>query len=429
MDRYIKQLVDDINQVISQLPEPPSPLWDSVDIYDEGEIEDMSYIESTFYSERFMLSDILQIEADSFPPDDKLNDNQIKLLIDALHALLEYHHFEAAFPDTISERTKYKLLLKAMKTNQPKVSFGIVGLEFCHYDEENCPVPGECNQCKNLRLEMEREPKEESDMIRKASDLLPTKEEVERFVTRQKTEQIRNVLKNFVPSDKNIEGIYSHCDRWCERCKFNDRCTNFQMLNELGIYESTIMGDTIKYEAIVFEEAGKMLTNKMTEYSVDIYGLPDLEDVLENGNRSPLVALAEEYMIEMNDWFETHQEKISDFASKLWNVSQKKFKQFDEYIEIVNYYMNLIPVHVAKALKPHKVFDNAESAENIKLATGKLVLVSIDKSMSALSKLMDILPQKADELIDFLSKLSQLKNGIEKELPQASSFIRKGLDE
>jgi hypothetical protein len=32
-------------------------------------------------------------------------------------------------------------------------------------------------------------------------------------------------------------------------------------------------------------------------------------------------------------------------------------------------------------------------------------------------------------LIDFLSKLSQLKNGIEKELPQASSFIRKGLDE
>ena len=429
MDRYIKQLVDDINQVISQLPEPPSPLWDAVDVNNDCEIEDMSYIESTFYSERFILSNILQIESDSFPPGDKLNDNQIQLLIEALIALLEYHHYEAAFPDTISERTKYKLLLKVLKTNQPKVSFGIIGLEFCHYNEENCPVPGECNQCRNFQLEMENTPKFEMDKDWKASDLLPTKEEVERFVARQKTEQIRNVLQNFKPSEKNIEGIFNHCDRWCDRCKFTDRCTSFEMEKEMGIHENGNRDDVINYVEIVFEEAGKMLTNKMSEYGVDINGFPDIEDVLLDGERSPLVALAEEYMIEMNDWFETHKDRISDFASKLWNVSQKKYKQFDEYVDIVNYYMILIPVKVAMALKPIDIFDKPEIAETNKLATGKLVLVSIDKSINAVTLLMDILPQKADELIDFLLKLSQLKNGLEKELPQARSFIRKGLDE
>ena len=38
-------------------------------------------------------------------------------------------------------------------------------------------------------------------------------------------------IKN-VNDPKNIPGIYNYCDRWCERCSFTDKCSNYAISDE-----------------------------------------------------------------------------------------------------------------------------------------------------------------------------------------------------
>ena len=61
--------------------------------------------------------------------------------------------------------------------------------------------------------------------------------------------------------------------------------------------------------------------------------------------------------------------------------------------------------------------------------TGKLLLVSIDRSLSAWSQLLSAFPQQEDAILGFLIRLDHLRRGIERAVPQARAFVRPGLDE
>jgi len=61
--------------------------------------------------------------------------------------------------------------------------------------------------------------------------------------------------------------------------------------------------------------------------------------------------------------------------------------------------------------------------------TGKLLLVSIDRSLSAWSQLLAAFPAQEDAILGFLVRLDHLRRGIERAAPQARAFVRPGLDE
>ena len=61
--------------------------------------------------------------------------------------------------------------------------------------------------------------------------------------------------------------------------------------------------------------------------------------------------------------------------------------------------------------------------------TGKLLLVSVDRSLSSWTQLINIMPSQEDAILGFLIRLDHLRRGIERAVPQARAFIRPGLDE
>ncbi len=61
--------------------------------------------------------------------------------------------------------------------------------------------------------------------------------------------------------------------------------------------------------------------------------------------------------------------------------------------------------------------------------SAKIALIAIDKSINAFSYLLETILEKEDDLLNFLSVLSRLKKIVEKEKPNARSFIRPGFDD
>src|SRR5262249_49183045 len=53
--------------------------------------------------------------------------------------------------------------------------------------------------------------------------------------------------------DRFISGVYNYCDRWCERCRFNNRCMVYHM-EQQRIAENLIKGASSSNFATILSE-------------------------------------------------------------------------------------------------------------------------------------------------------------------------------
>lgn len=415
MDKYISQLIDDIQRLVNDKTEIESIKLQNID----GE----TAAEQFLNGDRHNMQYILGISKEVLPHESRLNDNQISKLLNSLQELFEHHNYDLAYPSELTNRVKYKLLYDKMESKQPKTNYGRIGIEFCYYNEDECPIPGECDFCQQP---IESFDKEDNIDI---SDWLPDGVKKEQ-VNNLNEEYVRETARSFVPSKKNIEGIFNYCDRWCERCLFTEKCTSFEMEKEMGMHENQSVEDALKYVSIMFEETGRRIEEDMERFGIDISDLPEINDEeLKENEEHPIEKLSVEYMKSVSDWLDSNNDLISEHRSHLWNVSQKQHDKFDEIFNVITWYMTMIPVKINRALKPKDRYDDDEFYYNDKNATGRLVLDCISKSTNAFVLLMDFSIQDEDELIGFLAMLAQIKSGIVKELPDAKTYVRNGLDE
>ncbi|MFA6402450.1 MAG: hypothetical protein WCX31_12640 [Salinivirgaceae bacterium] len=432
MDNYLTHLIADINQIMGQLPEPPSEIWDSVDINNPGEIEDISYIEQYTNGQEQELQYIVRIKKEALPPPHRLTDEQISRLLPVLHDLLDYYHFEPAYPDELSDRLKYQLFYDNWDSEHVKVTYGVVGIEFCDFDDTNCPIPGQCNTCERMRLEYENGPKVDPDTTVSVDDLLPTPKEIEKFMAMQKAREAHEIIEKIKPNNQNIIGIFNYCDRWCENCSFTSRCTNYQFEEELGLHD-------VKYDPEeLFESVQNILSGtlsvlkakaKSLDIDIDLEQFEDFDtDEPNETEEHPLVVQADIYFNKVSKWFDDNSDYLSDIASSLWNSSQRKFKELNHQLDAIDWYRSMIPVKLNRALQQNSNFmDDVDDYD--RNATGKLVHQCLQKSMDSFSFLLGKLAKKEDEILSFLAMLSQIKAGLELELPNAKNTVRPGLDE
>lgn len=153
MDRYLDQLIEDIHKART-IVHPPSEVWNDADMEDEGEMEDMAYIQKYLYGDQKPLHEITGIATEMLPPPDRLNDKQTERLVIELEALLAHYHFVADFPETFPLKERYPFLLNLWNNQYVELSFGENHIEFCTFDEKNCPFPGYCNICQEVTQQM-----------------------------------------------------------------------------------------------------------------------------------------------------------------------------------------------------------------------------------------------------------------------------------
>lgn len=170
MQTYINQLIDDIKLATWKIEEP-SDIWDSVDMTNPGEIEDISYVENHFYGKKKKLSEITGIDTVKLPSVSKLNQEQAAALAIELEKLLIHFNFYPDFPDFYPAHLKYVFFCRIWEDEYVPLSFGESHIEFCNYDEDTCPFPDYCTTCAEFNKEVEEGSKD--DFIFDLDDLLP----------------------------------------------------------------------------------------------------------------------------------------------------------------------------------------------------------------------------------------------------------------
>jgi len=155
MQRYIEQLIDDLHKATWRM-KPPHELWETskADPDDELELEDMSYVEKYLYGNEIPIPEITGIAREQLPPAEKLSQEQQALLAVELEKLLQYFHFYLDFPEGYPTHLRYPFILKFWDEKHVPLSFGENHIEFCDYNEEQCPFPGYCNTCIEVSEQM-----------------------------------------------------------------------------------------------------------------------------------------------------------------------------------------------------------------------------------------------------------------------------------
>lgn len=151
MNRYIHQLIEDLEEAIALAPEREI-FCDNYEFDYEDEEDHMSlaYIEHYLYGKQIPLSEIVQIDQILLPPVEKLNSNHIEKVFPLLEELLNNYGFELDFPEGVPLQLKYELVREVWTEKFVHMNTGVQAIEFCDYDFNSCPFGSELCECKKF---------------------------------------------------------------------------------------------------------------------------------------------------------------------------------------------------------------------------------------------------------------------------------------
>lgn len=143
MKHYLNHLIEDMQQAATNLPAKPYLELSEDDECLRGVIEYES-IEPKPMQEWF------GIDKANFPPAEKLSNYELRLLVKEIIKLWHAYNFDPVLPKNLPARIAYQTLVNYFDKPVTWVSEGIIGVEFCEYDPENCPFPAEYCMCKDF---------------------------------------------------------------------------------------------------------------------------------------------------------------------------------------------------------------------------------------------------------------------------------------
>ncbi len=221
MQHYLEQLIDDLHKATWGM-KPPLKIWEDseADPDDELELDDMSQVEKYLYGDAKPISGITGIAQEQLPPVEKLNKEQLALLAVELEKLLQYFHFYLDFPKDYPAHLRYAFIRKFWEEKHVALSFGENHIEFCDYDEANCPFPGYCYTCKEVSEQMKFDEqvnqKDHSTKDFNLNSILPAPSEIEAWVKKQgfdnddrELDDIFGVSENNDPAKDFVGGFFN----------------------------------------------------------------------------------------------------------------------------------------------------------------------------------------------------------------------------
>lgn len=254
-----------------------------------------------------------------------------------------------------------------------------------------------------------------------------------------------------------IPGIYNYCDTWCERCLFTARCSSFQMQRE----QPSVPANTP-------EQTGEVLVKQLTEaLNLTRQYLDKMrkQGAVANTNGSteeekrkleeqaafrrqqaknhPVAQLSHRYMRVSGEWLRAETDLLQEAGETQLRAVEMGIRDHEDALadlnmlkdawEMIKWYRTLIPVKAMSALRtlsdPAVTSDRPDAYLNAYyLGKAKLVLVCIDRSLTAWQTMLESYPEKTDDALDALALLSRLRREMEMLFPDARAFQRPGLD-
>jgi hypothetical protein len=235
-----------------------------------------------------------------------------------------------------------------------------------------------------------------------------------------------------------IEGIHNYCDRWCERCKYTDRCFSFQMDVQDGIdpLNRDLSNEKVwEHVGKRLKQAMEMLNKMAAEQGIDLNNLPDVEEEPPSERAIRLAALCEEiheeYIDRSKAFFEENKAYFVDkgHESIRWvemGISNEaetlsKWEEANDQGEVIRWYTYFMGVKMRRAIHGLDDMDEAywdspdQSDAN---RTARIVMLAVERSMAAWQVMLDAFPEKEDDVLQTLALLARFRRLVETTFPR-----------
>ncbi|MCF8366399.1 MAG: hypothetical protein K9H16_11495 [Bacteroidales bacterium] len=434
MKRYIEQLIEDLKVATLEAPDDP---FDDLDLDDDEALEmELEEVERFENGPLEKLSDIVGIAKINLPEPGRLTENEMGKIVPELVNLLQAYNFFPEYPPAVPPGMIYRAIYNIWEDEFVRMSFGSVHIDFCDYEEENCPFPGYCNLCKENRLKTEPIPENEFKI--NANPLKGDESRIEDDFQQIEKEYYRSSA--LTDKEGFIPGIHNYCDRWCERCDFTDKCRVFAMEIEM----QQMLGKSDDEENRDVNNAGNFLTDdpdddfeyENPDAEIDFYDMMDesFEDDSDDffsaenkADRHPLIELADQYTNETFNWFKEREAEMKrGFTAQL---AQGNADEVLEAEDVLAWYHAFIYAKLRRALSGYYEMEEFEEAAYDMNGSAKVALIGIDRSIEATTILIRQLKSHREKTKHFRYNLEMMRNMAEELFPEARGFVRPGLDE
>src|SRR5688572_2038934 len=216
-----------------------------------------------------------------------------------------------------------------------------------------------------------------------------------------------------------IPGVHHHCDEWCDYCPVTARCLGFRCTQDFRKYRRRRPGDPT-FESL--EEAAEFTRDMSIAEGVPT---PELDMLLAGSAESaglrtsdPLAGAAWEYAVGV-------AVLLASVATSVVAAPPQHPAPGGENVVLwyhVRIYFRLVRALVAKERSSSGLAGRWDDA----IGSAKLVLVSVDRSRSALRGLSGRFDPA--EISRLIALLDGIESGIDERLPEARRFVRPGLD-
>ena len=258
-------------------------------------------------------------------------------------------------------------------------------------------------------------------------------------------------LKKFISSPGNISGIHDYCNRWCEKCRFKNRCRNYEFEKQcedgLGEPEMDDLLFSVEEEVAPIDYQNKkfdvenqqMFLNFIDfvmhepDFDVDIIPLEVYEDneqesKIEHLFSHPLYKQAVGCYDLMAEWFSAAEPYMDVLTENLEKLSRETAKTIADAIELIQWNRTLILSKTFRAIS----FDGDSYLYEIETdANGsiKVVLVALDEMFDAWCDILVSIPETESLTFDILQHITIFKDQLKVNYPFATCFVRPGFDE
>jgi len=250
---------------------------------------------------------------------------------------------------------------------------------------------------------------------------------------------------NFIP------GIYSYCDRWCERCPFTLRCMVYAMEKEA--FPDQLSRDIHNKEFWRKIHESMKLTKDLLQEMADSQGidlnLVDSEEIArerrtdrEKAKQTVEARSARRYSKMVNEWFKIHERLFNAKNDTLSMEHRLGIKEPEltvvnilEAIDVIRWYQDQIWVKLMRALNGEHQEEEPDDDDELESfpkdsdGSAKVALIGIDRSIGAWSQVRENLEDESGSVLNILSDLDALRLKIEGHFPRARSFVRPGFDQ
>lgn len=249
----------------------------------------------------------------------------------------------------------------------------------------------------------------------------------------------------------NILSVHNYCDRWCERCRFVNRCAvgssekllETELKMDLAMTEEKRQEIMWQHVADSFAEAGRLLEKMIVDAGLDMEEIK--REVEENPYQKPplterqeqIKELTMDYGKEVHDWIKNNPTLFEPEAMMRkvlgQNENHQKFmEKIKDAIETINWFCFFISVKSQRACsgKQEDSYDTAEELWQSDFnGSAKIALIAVGRSMEAWEFLLSVFPEMEFAIIGYLAQLQKISRYLLIEFPAAQKFIRPGFDE